>query len=156
MNCSQAMELILEADVVELEGRNDSELSAHIRECSACAASAQRILSEQRELQQVLQAEHPRTSVDVALSRAGTRAATTRRRRRVWQAAISVAAAAGMVGILLSNHSRNGALDPAWQVPEQRASLGLDIETPPGKNVAVFEVEDRPDIVVVWFYDQGD
>jgi hypothetical protein len=32
----------------------------------------------------------------------------------------------------------------------------LDLETPPGKDVAVFEVEDRPDIVVVWFYEQGD
>jgi len=46
--------------------------------------------------------------------------------------------------------------DSVWRAPEQEVALGLDIETPPGKNVAVFEIADRPDIVVVWFYDQGD
>ena len=156
MNCSHAMELILEADVVELEGRNDSELSAHIRECSACAASVRRILSEQKELQQLLRAEHPRTSVDVAVARAGARGVSARRRRRMWQAAIPLAAAAGLTGILLSNSSRPDSLDSLWRIPERSAGVGLDIETPPGKNVAIFEVEDRPDIVVVWFYDQGD
>jgi hypothetical protein len=150
------MELILEADVVEVEGRSDSELSAHIRECSACAATAKRILSEQLELQQVLRAEHPRTSVDVALARASARAVSPRRRRRMWQTAIPLAAAAGLAGILLSNGSRRDSLDFDWRVSERSAGVGLDIETPPGKNVAVFEVEDRPDIVIVWFYDQGE
>ena len=150
------MELILEADVVALEGRDDSGLSAHIRECPRCASKAQLVLAEQQELQQLLRAEHPDTSLDVALTRASTRAVSARRSRRMWQAAIPLAAAAGLTGILLSNGSHPGSLDSVWQVPERNASLGLDIETPPGKNVAVFEVEDRPDIVVVWFYDQGD
>jgi len=149
------MELMLEADVVELEGRNDSELSMHLRQCSACAASAQGILAEQQALHQMLRAEHPSTSIEVAMAQAGSRAIATRRRRRIWQTAIPVAAA-GLVGILLSNQDRNSALDSVWRVPERSAGVGLDIETPPGKNVAVFEVEDRPDIVVVWFYDQGD
>ena len=156
MNCSQAVELLLEADVAELAARGDSRLSDHIRCCADCATVAQRILAEQQELRRLLRAEHPRTSMDVALARAGTRAVSARRRRRMWQAAIPLAAAAGLTGILLSNSSRPGSLDSAWRVPERGAGVGLDIETPPGKNVAIFEVEDRPDIVVVWFYDQGD
>jgi anti-sigma factor RsiW len=150
------MELMLEADVVALEGRDDSGLSVHIRECPRCTSKVQLILSEQQELQQLLQAEHPGTSLDVALARAGTRAVSARRSRRIWQAAIPLAAAAGLTGILLSNGSHPASRDSVWMVPEHSAGVGLDIETPPGKNVAVFEVEDRPDIVVVWFYDQGD
>ncbi len=155
MNCSQAMELLLEADVAELEGRRDSGLSGHIRRCADCATVAQRILAEQQELQRLLRAEHPRTSMDVALARAGTRAIAAKRRRRIWRAVVPLAVAAGLTGILLTNSDGNGAFESAWVAPE-RAGVGLDIETPPGKNVVIFEVEDRPDIVVVWFYDQGD
>ena len=155
MNCSQAMELLLEADVAELEGRRDSGLSGHIRRCADCATVARRILAEQQELQRLLRAEHPRTSMDVALARAGTRAIAAKRRRRIWRAVVPLAAAAGLTGILLTNSDGNGAFESAWVAPE-RAGVGLDIETPPGKNVVIFEVEDRPDIVVVWFYDQGD
>ncbi len=155
MNCSQAMELLLEADLEQLEGRDDSELDGHIRLCADCAAVAQRILAEQSELQRLLRAEHPRTSVEVALAVAGKRAVASKRRRRIWQAAVPFAAAAGLAGILLTSSVGNRALEAAWVAPD-RASVGLDIETPPGKSVAVFEVEDRPDIVVVWFYDQGD
>jgi hypothetical protein len=149
------MELLLEADVAELEGRRDSGLSGHIRRCADCATVAQRILAEQQELQRLLRAEHPRTSMDVALARAGTRAIAAKRRRRIWRAVVPLAVAAGLTGILLTNSDGNGAFESAWVAPE-RAGVGLDIETPPGKNVVIFEVEDRPDIVVVWFYDQGD
>jgi hypothetical protein len=69
--------------------------------------------------------------------------------------AVPALAAAGLVGIMLLDLRRSGEPGSVWEAP-QRTSVGLDIEAPPGKNVAVFEVEDRPDIVVVWFYDQGD
>ncbi|UCD24978.1 MAG: hypothetical protein JSW51_03380 [Gemmatimonadota bacterium] len=156
MNCSQALELILEADVTELEGGGDSALSAHVRDCSPCGKLVQQILSEQRELNGLLRAEQPKTSVDTALARVDERVVASKRRRRAWRTAIPVAAAAGVAGILLSDGDRNGGLDSVWQAPEPSSAVGFEIETPPGKNVAVFKVEDRHDIVVVWFYDQGD
>ena len=155
MNCSQAVELLLEADVEDLEGCGDSQLGGHIRLCADCAAVAQRLLAEQLELQRLLRAEHPRTGVEVALAAAGKRAVAAKRRRRIGQAAVPFVAAAGLAGILLTDLDGNRALGAAWVAPD-RASVGLDIETPAGQNVAVFELEDRPDIVVVWFYDQGD
>ena len=156
MNCSEARELMLEADVAELEGLRDSPLSGHIRQCADCGAVALGILVQQQELNRALRAERPQTSVEVALARANARAIGARRRRKMWQAVVPLATAAGLAGIVVYGSTRNPVPDSVWRAPEQAAALGLDIETPPGKNVAIFEIADRPDIVVVWFYDQGD
>jgi len=147
---------MLEAEVTDLEGRGASALSGHVRQCVYCAGVAQRVLDLQRELQRMLGAERPRTGIDAALSRAGARATAVRRRRRTWQTAIPLAAAAGLAGILIYGGTRSSMPGSVWQAREQSVAVGLDIETPPRQNVAVFEVADRPDIVVVWFYDQGD
>ncbi|UCG88899.1 MAG: hypothetical protein JSW71_10320 [Gemmatimonadota bacterium] len=144
---------MLEADATELEARSGSQLSVHVGECSDCAAIARSILAQQQELQRVLGGERPRTNLDAALSRARARALAVRRRRKKWQGAVSLAAA-GLAGILIYSVSRDPLPESEWRTPEQSAAVGLDIEAPPGKNVAVFEIADRPDIVVVWFYDQ--
>jgi hypothetical protein len=156
VNCSEARELMLEADSTELEARRGSRLGVHLGECAQCAAIARDILAEQQELQRVLRAARPKTGVDMALTRAAARAGAARRRRRMWRTVIPLAAAAGLAGLLVFDHSRTAMPGSVWHAPERQAAVGLDIETPPGKNVAVFEIADRPDIVVVWFYDQGD
>jgi hypothetical protein len=156
MKCAQAIEAMLEAEAAALLPGDDTELARHIRRCADCAAAAHTIVTQQRELERSLRAERPTTTVDRALARAGARATGVRRRSRIWRAAIPIAAAAGVAGILVSNTDRRVTPGSIWRAPEQSATVGFEIEPPPGKNVAVFEVEDRPDIVVVWFYGQGD
>jgi hypothetical protein len=97
-----------------------------------------------------------KTTVEQALSLAEVQALRTWRSRRIWRAAVPFAAAAVIAGIIVGRNSGSGTLENVWQGNPTQAVAGLDLETPPGKDVAVFEVEDRPDIVVVWFYEQGD
>ena len=156
MKCEQAVEAMLEAESADLLPGGATELARHIGKCADCAAMARTILVQQRELERSLQAERPKTTVEDALARAGARATRVHRRRRFWQAAIPTAAAAGVAGILVSTSDRHVAPGSMWQAPAQNETRGFEIETPPGKSVAVFEVEDRPDVVVVWFYDEGD
>jgi len=156
VNCSEALDLLLEADLLELEVRGDSELAGHVRSCSECRTAAGRILEWQRELGESLSRARSRTSVEQALRIAAADARRRSRRRRMWQVTIPLAAAAGMAGIIVGRNGGNGALEQAWERSTRQAAKGLDLVTPPGKDVAVFEVEDRPDIVVVWFFEKGE
>ncbi len=156
MNCSEALDLLLEADLPELEGKGDSELAGHVQACLRCRAVADRVLVEQRRLGELMVAVRSKTTVEQALSLAEVQALRTWRSRRIWRAAVPFAAAAVIAGIIVGRNSGSGTLENVWQGNPTQAVAGLDLETPPGKDVAVFEVEDRPDIVVVWFYEQGD
>jgi hypothetical protein len=69
---------------------------------------------------------------------------------------LPVAVAAGLAGLLFVGRRGPEMPGEMWQPPSSAVSGGVEIEAPPGKNVVVFDVEGRPDIVVVWFFDQGD
>jgi hypothetical protein len=56
--------------------------------------------------------------------------------------------------VLLGDGS--STIDESVQASVPAQLPGLEITAPPGKDVAVFKVTDRPDIVVVWFLDAGD
>lgn len=156
MNCSEALDLLLETGPSELEGQGDSELAQHLGVCPECSAIASRVLEGQRRLGESLSGARPKTPVEQALRLAQVNARRRWRRRRIWQAAIPLAAAAGMAGIIVTHGGRNGALEHVWESNSSQVARGLDLVTPPGKDVAVFEVEDRPDIVVVWFFEKGE
>jgi len=156
VNCSEALDLLLEADLLELEGKGDSELAGHVRSCSECRAAASRILEWQGELGESLSRARSRTPVEQALRIAAADARRGSRRRRMWQVAIPLAAAAGMAGIIVGRNGGNSALEHARERSTRQAAKGLDLVTPPGKDVAVFKLENRPDIVVVWFIEKGE
>jgi anti-sigma factor RsiW len=156
VNCTDALDLLLEADLLELEGKGDSELASHVRSCPECRTAAGRILEWQDRLRESLSSARSRTPVEQALRTAAVNTRRRSRRRRMWQAAIPLAAAAGMAGIIVARNGDNGALEHVWERNTPQAAKGLDLVTPPGKDVAVFELEDRPDIVVVWFFEKGE
>jgi len=156
VNCSEALDLLLEADPSELDGQGDSELALHLGVCPECSTIAGRVLVEQRRLGESLSGARSKTPVEQALQLAQVNARRRWRRRRMWQAVIPLAAAAGMAGIIIAHGGRSGALEHARQRNTPQAARGLDLVTPPGKDVAVFELEDRPDIVVVWFFEKGE
>ena len=66
-----------------------------------------------------------------------------------------LAAAASVAAVVVLGGGSDG-LDGAIQARIPETLPGLEVQSPPGKDVAVFEVADRPDVVVVWFFDAGD
>ena len=51
MNCATARELLLVADPADLEGRTESELSRHLRDCEVCRQAAELVLHALAELE---------------------------------------------------------------------------------------------------------
>jgi anti-sigma factor RsiW len=143
MNCAAARDLMLEADRAELEGRSQSELAAHLRDCAACRAATARILDAEQALRHALAGATARRSVDEVV-----RAAGRTRRRWVWRVA-PLAAAAAVVAVLVGRREQFEQVLP----PPTRLAAYTDIavEAPPGRSVAVFKTE-NPDIVVIWFF----
>jgi hypothetical protein len=143
VNCAIALDLMLEADLSDLQGLGDSALSHHVRECAGCRAAAQRILETERALQLALAAAEPHRSAAAAMARAARRRPAPRWLRR----ALPLAAAAGLAAVMLLR--RQPTLDGV--VPRPPATPALAVTAPPGRNVAVLQT-DNPDVVVYWFF----
>jgi hypothetical protein len=158
MNCASAIDQMLEADPQELLGEGNGELAGHLASCERCGALAEQIVAGQLGLARELEMLTPRIPADEVLRRAESKASAIRRRGGIWQIGVPLAAAAGLAGMILLGDSRNIMDSPESlvqaQVPESLP--GLAVQGPPGKDVAVFNVADRPDVVVVWFFDVGD
>ena len=101
MNCSIATETMLEADPQDLTGDNDSDLARHIAACARCRAIAEHLVQGQLGLARELDELSPQTAVDEAIQIAGRRASAIRRRNLRWQIGTPLAAAAGLVGLVL-------------------------------------------------------
>jgi anti-sigma factor RsiW len=155
MNCVSAIDRMLEADPQELSRPGASELASHLATCERCRQLAERIVAGQSELARELEAQAPGINADEALKLAEHRASAIRRRSIVWQIGAPLAAAAGIAGIVLLGDGRT-SLDTPVQARVTETLPGLEVQSPPGKDVAVFAVADRPDVVVVWFFDAGD
>ena len=143
MNCLEARAALLEADLEELRGTADTSLALHLRDCADCRAGAERILRVEDALGRRLAALAPRRSI--------ARAPATPRRRRPWRWAVPLAAAAGIVALVVT---RPPEPRPEDHRPPDLATHevgGVSVRAPAGRNVAVFQT-DNPDIVVIWFY----
>lgn len=156
MNCQEASQGILQANLPELEGVGESSLAAHIRRCDRCRAAAQAIVEDHTLLPQVLHAVVPEPDLDGILDRhlaekkaisegAQTRAAT--HFKRVGLYLLPLAAAATLAGLFFGgNPSLPG--EP-YTVPQPAQGLGLEVAD--GRDVAVLAT-DNPDITVLWFF----
>jgi predicted anti-sigma-YlaC factor YlaD len=154
MNCTEARDRLLEADLAEIQGEADTDLSLHLLGCAACRAVAERLSAEERSLAAALDAVRPRLGVEEALTRAEAESASRRGvltlpLRKAWSL-VPLAAAAAVAGILVTG---NGG-----QLPGEPIDVAAVSETPvptvvesTGQSVAVFETE-NPDIVVVWTF----
>jgi hypothetical protein len=146
MNCAAARAVLLEADLADLRGATDSELAAHLRSCEACRWAADAILATERAAGAWLARRAPRRRAGDARAR---RRATP---RWAWRWAVPVAAAAGIVALVVT---RPGDRPPSVPVPaatvEAPGHAGIAVRAPAGRSVAVFATAD-PDIVVIWLY----
>ena len=145
MTCMEARAALLAADLGELRGTADTPLALHLRGCAVCRAAAERIIWVEGAMGRRLDALAPRRDV-------GRPSAMPSRRPRPWRWAVPLAAAAGIVALLVVTRPpkpppiEEGPADVAMQ-----ESSGVSVRAPAGRNVAVFQT-DNPDIVVIWFY----
>ncbi len=157
MTCAATREWILEVDPEELERDGTGDHAEHLAVCPECRALADEILGAEVALRDTLDSVEPALGVEAALVRAREAAAAQKatRRRRSWQVAVPLAAAA-LGGILLMNRPSpvpGPAFDPAT-VRAARA-LGLVgarpvVNAEGHQRVAVLPTQ-NPNITVIWF-----
>ena len=156
-DCSTTRDWILEVDPGELEQDATGEHTDHLAECPECRALADEILGAEAALRDTLDSVEPALDVEAALVRAREGAAgnTATRRRRRWQVAVPLAAAAlgGLLLIGRPSPAPVAGFDPAT-VRAARA-LGLVgprplVNAQSHERVAVLPTE-NPNITVIWF-----
>ncbi len=150
IDCKAAFERLLEADPAELAGRSDTELAVHVRACPRCGAVAARLLEGQEELGNALDELGPRVGVEEALGAARVRRRRQERRRHAWQIAAPLAAAAAVTAIFFARAYESGRM-PGELVQLPVPQVEAEFEVPAGRNVMVFETQDRS-AKVIWFY----
>ena len=134
MHCETARELMLEAEMMELEGRGDTPLARHIAGCDLCRAYARRLLDGY-------------VNLDAGMSAlsAPVRAVQTRH----WTRWVPLPLAAAAVLALMLTRSTDTL------VPQSDLMLSLmfpeqPVVTPaPGKQAMILE---KNDLTVVWLY----
>ncbi|MGQ0813734.1 MAG: hypothetical protein ACT4O1_04645 [Gemmatimonadota bacterium] len=136
IDCIRACELMIEADLTELDGSKVSSLSQHIAQCSSCHAHAQRVLQGYAQLDAGLRALKP------------TGQARRRARARWLPWAPVPLAAAAVLALLLARGTeppvRPSPLLLSLMFPE------TPVVTPPADKQAL--VIERNDMTVVWLY----
>jgi len=146
MNCADARQLMLEADLAELSPDAGGELGAHLATCRACRGAADEILSLEAGLAGWLAAAAPRGDTGAALASAAATARRRARQRRL-AGALTLAAAAVLATLLVlparTRMPGSSALAPA-------APLGGFSVASPGREVMVVQPAD-PRFVVVWY-----
>jgi len=146
MNCQTARTLLLTAEVAELEGGGDGELSQHLRSCPDCRALAAEVLQAMGELRRDL--ETPQEAGIQPVRRAVLEAQRRRTRARLLARAIPLAAAAGLAGLLLVRRGPQ-VVPGATRTPAPIQDVS--VTAPPGRSLAVLHT-DNPNIVVIWFF----
>lgn len=149
MNCTEARDLLLQAELAELRGEGESEVARHVRECARCRTVAQEIGEQEGALAQALAGMRPGVSADTAADEARTpEVIPLPRWRRRWAALIPAALAATLAGILLTG---NGT-PPAPPATETAAVAPVPVvDAASSEHIVVFNT-DNPDIVVVWLF----
>lgn len=143
MACRAVRDALLEADLAELRGERESDVSRHLAGCADCRAAATRILQAEGAL-----LHEPRRPIEAVLAAARAEAGRRAMRRRAWRRLTPLAAAAGL-GALLWVARREPPL-PA-PAPDTRPTPTVTVEAPAGRNVAVLETGNA-NIVVFWFF----
>lgn len=155
MKCASAVDRMLEADLQEISDAGSGELAKHLASCDRCSDLAEQILAGEFGLARELETSAPRIGADEALRIAESKASVVWRRNAVWQIGVPLAAAASITAVMLFGDGGFGVENSVLRSSPETLP-GLEVQGPPGKDVAVFEVANRPDVVVVWFFDAGD
>lgn len=155
MKCASAVDRMLEADLREISDAGSGELAEHLTSCDRCSHLAEQILAGELGLARELETPNHRISAAEALRVAERSRSLVRRRNAIWQIGGPFAAAASVAAVVLFGNGGFG-VENSILTSSPETLPGLEVQSPPGKDVAVFEVANRPDVVVVWFFDAGD
>ncbi len=147
MNCETALDRLLEADRVELEGQGDSPLALHVRDCEACRHAADQILASQLLLHEALATFQPSANAAPARARAWPWPL-------VWRGVIPLAAAASLAVFLLTRDGAEEAPEAVRPLVPQPIIASVAVSPPASQSIGVFETS-NPKITVVWFFDSG-
>ncbi len=150
MNCELAFEGMLEADPEELAGQGDSELAAHIKQCSRCGAVAAEILAGQELLANGLRRLRVDGTVEELLPEV-RRVAATPRRRLLTRVALPLAAAATLALLIVGDRPTVPRPEAAVQIAQAMPRPEQSVRLAPNTNAVVFKTS-NPKITVVWFY----
>jgi hypothetical protein len=159
MTCSEVQTELLSIDPVLLPVAGDSPMNAHLRACSRCQSTANRMLyhyeRERDEYLGITSRYSPNEITTHVLARVGPvafRAPRQRRMRRAALALIPLAAAAVAVTVVsMRRNARRDAFQQSVDAAFAASRMISSIQVPPGRNAAVFTTRD-PDISVVWIY----
>ncbi len=148
MNCAEARRVMLEADPSALTPQADSELAAHLRACASCRGAAEEVRALEAALAGWLRTATPRTDDASAVARA-RRAARRRTRSRRLAAGLSLAAAAGLAGLLVLPPPRHLTGRPAAPLPAmaRRRLLGRGSPRPARDGAATRRLQHRRRLV---------
>jgi predicted anti-sigma-YlaC factor YlaD len=146
MNCRITRERLLTAEPGELDGRIESELASHLRDCAQCRRAADLMLEALRTL--VSPEPAPGMAAAAAARRAVALARTRDARARWVRHAVPLAAAASLAGILLLRRGPSPFPIPSVAPVEIH---DVTVTAPPGRSLAVLHTDD-PGIVVIWFF----
>jgi len=124
MNCQEARDLLLQADLPALRGMDGSALATHVQSCPACRRASDLILQDTALLHDVL--DRPR------------------QRRRAARMALPVAIAAAAALVLVLSPRDGPPVGSAADAPPVRVGVT-------DRNAAVFETR-NPNITVVWLF----
>lgn len=144
MNCPECRDRLLEADAATLRGEGDAAVAEHLRACASCEAIAGMLLDEEARLREALAGLTPVPPIEAA-AKAAVRESLRRGRRRRLAALVPLAAAAGLVTVLLTG---KGDLPPDLARPPSAPPPLVETSN---QNVVVYQT-DNPDIVVIWLY----
>ena len=157
MICSEAQAQLLEADLPVLRGEGDDPLASHIRSCPRCMGIAETILNGEAGLALSLAAVLPTLDLDGILERAnaaeGDEVISLDRNRPRWTrfgtgfTLIPLAAAAALTALFLGRPPKL----PGPEYTLEAGGLGLNVEVPQGRSVAVLETS-NPEITVLWLF----
>lgn len=138
MNCNEAREAMLTAELDELDAMSDSTLGRHLESCAVC-----------HRLARTLSLDLDRLSATVT-DRAATRVRTIRRATALGAA---IAAAAIIISVVPQLYRGDGP-QPARD-PRAHVAGAVSVDIAPGQRTAVFATKD-PKVTVVWIMQRGD
>lgn len=158
MKCAEAREAILAADPRELDGTVESDLAGHLDECARCREWGDALLRGEAWLALALSRAVPELDLDLILDLAESEGSGSRRwaprhgrlmpRSKPFRVGLPLAFAAGLAALALFRGPPSLPGPPF--VPSQD-HIGLEVEVPPDRSVALLATND-PTVTVLWIF----
>ena len=162
--CDRPLATLLTAEVDELAGRSETEVSRHVRDCPRCGSAARSILAANDALDDALGGGKAiNVETLIARAHANTEPARPRSRRPRWSvprigwlplgaaAALGVLAAT-VIALLVPTNTTEQPLPGVEWFAQPEEPVVVDA---PGYNVAVIATT-NPDITIFWFIKETD